>query len=446
MSDCKQDRHVDVIQPSSNRHRKDTISSSTEYILLSEIGFGRENCHTIVTYLSWERHDEITTLSIEARRNLMRIVLLSVFWVCSTSAFPVLAQSTSWAERITFSGDYRVRHEGFYNQKTGTGADAPSRNLIRVRGRFGLTTDINSYVSLHLRVATGNPENPISNNETLDKFFKRPTLALDRGFIRLSYGTGTKTVSADMGKISNPIYTKSQIVWDNDIQPSGIVEKFTIRKPSAYRFDVQLMQYAVEEVAAGKDAWMFGGQIHLEWTLRKGVEIDLSAGSYRYFKANLIAKSPITDIVKGNRKDSSGNFLSEFNLVNLNGGFTLQTGLPAYPVRIFGDFVVNTGAKKDVTGKKEHTGLYTGIRVGNAGKPGEISIAVVFLKVRQDAVLSTFSFSDVPSDGRQGAILELGIPLLPKTTFCLTGIFTKPLNGPVKSTLIRTQTDLSVQF
>lgn len=362
------------------------------------------------------------------------------------------AQEASWAERIKLSGDFRVRQEGFFNQKTGAGAKVPNRNRIRVRGRLGLAATVNSFTSFNLRMATGNPQDPISTNETLDEFFQTPHVNMDRAFIRLTYSRGTKTVSTDLGKIPNPAYSASQVVWDSDLNPTGITEKFSVKGQGALKqFDVQLMQYTIKEVKAGKDAGMVGGQVKLSLAPTKSVGLTLGIGDYKYIQANQIALSTNAGIVggvvnPGPRKDVSGKFVSKFNLVNVTGELTIQTGSAAYPLTAFWDWVINTGAKVDATGKKENTGLYTGIKIGKAGKPGEVALAGTFVRIRQDAVLSTFSFSDIPPDGRQGGMIEMSILLLPKTLLAFTGIFTKPINGAVKSTLVRTQLDLSVQF
>jgi hypothetical protein len=364
---------------------------------------------------------------------------------------PAAAQDAAWTDRIRFSGDYRVRHEGFYNQKNASGAGLPSRNRIRVRGRVGLAATVNPYTTFTLRLATGNPEDPISTNETLDDFFKRPEMNLDRGFVRLAYTSSSRpvTVSAEVGKIPNPAYSVSQLVWDADLNPSGITEKLTVKGGGAFKqFDVQLMQFAVDETGAGKDTWMFGGQAKLVVAPGRGVEAAVGLGDYVYFQPDAIAHAASSAVVKGNRTDANGDFISDFHLINITGEVTLQTGAPAYPVSLFADYAVNAGAKADTTGSREHTGLYAGIKIGKAGKPGEVSIAGTFLKTRQDAVLSTFGFSDVPADGRQGALVEISIPVLPRTAVNLTGIFTRPINavGAARATLVRTQLDLVVQF
>ena len=145
---------------------------------------------------------------------------------------PAEAQKKSWTEKITISGDFRNRFEGFYNRKNATtGADIGSRNRIRIRSRISLSAEINRFTVFSLRLATGNQGDPISTNETISTVFGHPSINLDRGFIRFKYSSSSKpvTVSADIGTFGNPAYSKTQVVWDSDLNPSGIVEKLTVK-------------------------------------------------------------------------------------------------------------------------------------------------------------------------------------------------------------------------
>lgn len=378
-------------------------------------------------------------------------------------AAPAPAQEVSWTDKISVTGDMRVRYEGFYNRKTSSGADDAARNRIRLRGRLALNARINPFIAAGIRLATGDPDNPTSANETLDDFFGRSTFNVDRLFVRFQYAASSKpvTVGADVGKFGNPAYTVSQLVWDGDLNPAGIVEKLWIRSDGILeRFDLGVMQYAIEEVNRGKDAWMFGAQAR--WALKPDDKVDLvfGAGDYKFFETDLIATSDNTAIRADNLKTTVPDpanpgetivtgFLSDFNLVNLNGELIIQAVAASYPVGVFVDYVVNTQAGRDATGKKQNTGVYAGVGIGKASKPGEIRLTGTYIKSRREAVLSTFSFSNVPADGRQGGMVAIDIPVLDGTAIKLTGIFTNRIDVPAgasNATLVRTQLDFNVRF
>lgn len=391
------------------------------------------------------------------------IVWTALILTLGSTARPVMAQEKkSWTDAITVSGDFRIRHEGFYNQKTATGADVPARNRERVRGRLGLNATINPSTSCGLRLATGTPGDPISTNQSLDNFFERPPFTLDRAYIRLQFKATTAPImfSTDIGRFANPAYKASELVWDDDLNPNGITEKLTVTgKNTLKQFEVILMQYTVKEVSAGKDAGMIGAQARLALAPSQKVEVAFGVGDYKYFQTDVIATAKNSQVVGadggpvGNRVVKTGmtitGFLSRFNMVNLAGEVTIKTNAPAYPVRLFGDIVINTQARADAAGNKDQTGLYAGVAIGRASNPGEVSLTGTYVRVRQDATLSTFSFSDVPADGRQGGMVKFSAPILPKTVVTLTGIVTKKLRVPAGTTnalLVRTQADLMVSF
>ena len=81
--------------------------------------------------------------------------------------------------RFRFSGDVRVRGEGFYQ-------DAPGfqdRNRGRIRVRFGVEGKMGDDFVGGFYIASGALGDPTSTNTTLTNFFEKKTIGIDRGYI-----------------------------------------------------------------------------------------------------------------------------------------------------------------------------------------------------------------------------------------------------------------------
>jgi polyhydroxyalkanoate synthesis regulator phasin len=89
-----------------------------------------------------------------------------------------------WLSRISLFGDLRYRHEGFYNSTITT--NSPDRNRERIRARFGLGVDVTEEVQGKLRIVSGDPNDPISTNQTLTDLFTRKPISLEWAYITVS--------------------------------------------------------------------------------------------------------------------------------------------------------------------------------------------------------------------------------------------------------------------
>lgn len=162
-----------------------------------------------------------------------------------------------WVSKFTLYGDVRVRYEFLYNHKTNddSGNAFPNfnaintgspfdlagsvaepqynvdqdRNRMRIRARMGETIDLASGFTSGLRLATGNDDQPVSENQTLGASgnaqggdFSKYALWLDRAYIK--YQTGgdpTRDISVTLGRFDNPFFGTT-LVWASDLAFDGI--------------------------------------------------------------------------------------------------------------------------------------------------------------------------------------------------------------------------------
>jgi hypothetical protein len=330
-----------------------------------------------------------------------------------------------WLEVITPFGDVRLRHEGFYQE------DKTARNRFRFRARIGLTANVSDEISGTVRLATGDPNDPISTNQSAQNTFSRKSINLDQAYLTLKPGKtfgiepGWFTLTA--GKFGVNSYRTSELVWDDDVSPEGATEALNVveRKEGFLRvLKVSAFQWVVDEVAAAQDPWMGGGQVVADAAFGTLANWTVGLADYHYEGLNAVASTYLSSF-KGNApftaqtpnsalansndvissdKDANGNrkilgYQSGYNILNanteLNSPDPVGLGVPA---GVFGDVAYNTQADG------RNVGLYAGAGIGKAGKDwyrnvlrnqGDWGLSYTYAWVEKDSVLSIFSFSDI---------------------------------------------------
>ena len=234
-------------------------------------------------------------------------------------------QTPEWTRGITLSGDIRVRGEGVFmdadnadifvdygainagggqniNDKTLGYVGPPYLNTLedrqraRIRARFGLKAQIDSWISAEVRVATGNDTSPVSTNQTLgggDEFGKY-ALWLDRAAIRL---TPAKDVALDFGRFANPFWT-GDLIFDDDINFDGVAvsarhalnPEFAVFGTAGafpiFNTDFNFGSRNAPEGKGGpfesKDKYLLAAQLGLDWTPRDDMRVRAAVGYFNF--------------------------------------------------------------------------------------------------------------------------------------------------------------------
>src|SRR5262245_51788744 len=92
-------------------------------------------------------------------------------------------KNIDWLSRFSFSGDMRNRFEGIDQSK---GPNATARNRERLRLRFGVTAKVTDEVLAGFRLVSGDPNDPISNMQTLGDAFTKKPISLDQAYITVT--------------------------------------------------------------------------------------------------------------------------------------------------------------------------------------------------------------------------------------------------------------------
>lgn len=362
---------------------------------------------------------------------------------------------------ITFSGDFRLRYEGFFNQ----GFDAPTkitdRNRAVFRARLQLAGRINKNLDYGLRVSTGSFTNPIGENQTFTDFFNRKPVGFDNYFIRYDskpdQGVG---VILQVGKFDYP-WKRTELTFDNDLQPEGAAETIYYKGKNFLK-DARLIAFQLpfSEAAAGVDSVLYGGQAQA--SVGKGEFGFTGAVTYLNFnQVDAIARSlsrPATQVGGGLefgttnrvRRDAMGNiigFVAGYNIVDILGE-ARYTKYKKFPVTLVLNYSRNTSGKLDKL--KERNGYWAEIKVGSTKEKGNIQFAYLFNRIEQDAVLSVFNYSDQLATNSRTSRVSVAYAVHSNVFFQFNGIFSQRFNTVpnVKDnrTLARIQMDINYRF
>ena len=151
--------------------------------------------------------------------------------------------SSSWPDRIKFSGDFRYREE-YIDQE-----NKETRNRNRIRLRLAAKAQVNDRLDMNFRLATG-VDDPASGNQTLDGGFNTKDFGLDRAYFNYKM---TDALTLTAGKMKNPAYKagKNQVIWDNDVNPEGVAIQL-----DSNGWKGNVVGYAIEEFSSSDDILM----------------------------------------------------------------------------------------------------------------------------------------------------------------------------------------------
>jgi len=364
-----------------------------------------------------------------------------------------------WVKKTTLFGDVRLRHEGFYHQPHKSGQLVTARNRERVRARVGVKVAFSDELSATLRVASGDPNNPVSTNETLTGNFTRKHVNLDWAFLTFSpgasFGIRPGAVSITGGKFPNPIFRVGQLVFDDDLSPEGASETFSLLdKPIGGLDQVKLhaLQWTFNEVSNAEDGWMFGGQVNPSGHLGS-VQVEAGIGQYWWLNSDQIAQalSANTSLTNTNllATDTTGKvtgYRGAFNESNATLSVTVPDAIGTQPVQAFADYVYNWEAATD-----DAHGLMGGLKLGQTKVRGDWALSGYYEHIGQEAAISTFTYDDFGLGGTnlEGPVVQLDYQLLNPLTLTARSHFTNFINRPAGSTnptLTRLQLDAQVKF
>ena len=251
-----------------------------------------------------------------------------------------------WTKRITVYGDIRLRGErdlqdpgNKNNTETGSypftdynalnagspfdtnGGTIPpllntteDRTRFRIRARLGVKAEVADWISTDIRLATGNDNSPVSENQTLGQGgnFSKYSIWLDRAYALLKVPDDLKynpdaSLKAYVGRFANPFWT-TDLEYSDDLNFDGAAVQGVV--PVTGRLKAWLTGGAFEVYNTdfnyanslsdfsgkfpSRDKYLFGGQVGMDYAPTPTVAAKVAVGLFDYSHVQGAESSPCT--------------------------------------------------------------------------------------------------------------------------------------------------------
>jgi hypothetical protein len=266
-----------------------------------------------------------------------------------------------WVNRWTFTGDVRTRYQGdfFPNDNDDTGAfpnfnaintGSPfnvagtefspqynvnqDRELFRIRARIGADVDLQEGFSAGIRLASGQDDSPVTENQTLGYAnngqggnFSKYSIWLDRAFLKYAYGEDpNRNFSITVGRMDNPFFSTT-LIWARDLGFDGITAQgryfvgrgvtpfLTAGAYPVFNTDFNFATNQPDKYES-EDKYLFAGQLGADWTINKDLNAKLAGAIYYFDNVEGHLSSPFTPLTtsdQGNTDDSRPAFAQNGN-------------------------------------------------------------------------------------------------------------------------------------
>jgi hypothetical protein len=413
-----------------------------------------------VTYVPQVVKDQIAT---QAASEVRKEVAAQVIAQARSERWGVPGALPDWLRNVRFYGDVRFRVEdalyakdnlqNFYlnfqaiNSAGGIGK-AGAAAILNVtqdrprmvsRLRFGGLVNLGGDLKADFRLASGNPSNAISTNQTLGGYGARWQLGVDKAALLWQPHSRSWRQDLDLrlGRFDNPFATNGELVFDQDLMFEGASASFEWNRVRGWDERTSRWLFAtvgafpLQEVElSSKDKWLIGGQVGTEIPFSFDSKLRIAGGLYNFRNVAGQLNTPDNKLLdytapaalqKGNTLfDIRNDTDPSTNLFALAGKYRLLTGLVQADVLIAGEnhvilsgeWVKNVGwDRADVLAR---TGLNlvprtTGYEVGVAvGRPrvagyGQWRAGFAYKHLERDAVLDSFTDSDFHLGGTDAA-------------------------------------------
>ncbi len=344
----------------------------------------------------------------------------------------------SWTEHIKAKGDLRYRLE------TIDAEGSALRHRHRIRARAALHAEVAPGLSAVIGLGTGEKNDPVSNNQSLDDAFASKPIWLDLAYFEYSplEDFGLAVLG---GKMKNPLYAvgKSELLWDPDLNPEGgalmFQHSFGLVEPFA-----NAAAFYADERSDDRDAWVAAAQAGVKLNFADGAFYVLAGGRYvdfRNLRGRTVLWDPTDSFGNSATADADGNLTYDEDY-DLTGGFLELGGkVASLPWSIFGDTVQNIAVDED------NFGWLVGAALGKCKEPLDFCLRYIYREVEADAVVGLFTDSDFVGGGTDGKGHEInaGVQIAKGTQTGITYFYNqRPLENSTEYQ--RTQMDLKLKF
>jgi hypothetical protein len=377
-----------------------------------------------------------------------------------------IGESDKWLKDLKFKGDLRLRYEAFANKgNSGATTERADRNRFRFRLRYGFEKKFSDDFKVGFRMATGSTSDPTSTNQTMTADFGYKGIFIDQAYATYTPNWANvgpiSGAEVTAGKFKNPFEEgSSDLVWDRDVTPEGIYEKFNIKLLKTDNLDlgsyVTAGQFVLQENSnhsvTASDASLFAVQFGLEPALQtslsdKPIKLKSAVSFYGYDNyANNNNWQGWGTNDKGNPQvptDTTELAARQFQLLEVYN--ELKFNVKGVPVSPYVDWVTNLGNHANqytVPGSYDSHAWALGIKLGKLDKKGSWETSYAYKYIGRNSVTG-FADSDFNGDddhvGKRGSVIKAGYGLTDYLSLNAAAFFVQNLNAPYTTGLAANQ-------
>jgi len=345
------------------------------------------------------------------------------------------SQTEPWWESIDPYGDVRLRYDATKREDYG--------DDFRYRLRLGLEAALSDAISAGIEIRSGNPKNPVSDNQSFGGVFSKHQFSVAEVFGQFQF---SPRFSLTAGKFEHaPRWVVSDMHWDTDVTLEGFLERVALRRRDDHflsRLDASVYQLFLAESDQG-DAWLLGIQIRPTLRLGENDTLAVGAGFDYLLDPQRVADRTLAGELAGNRLtnllDESGQLISDFRILSGHvqwmgrevNGWSLTSSFFFYK-NVGAEDVVGTeiGTGAQGRGSDNDSAFFFRLTTDQGRGPEQLRIRFAYYYSEPDALLYAFMQSDTRrSSNLNGARVDLRVGMPARTYFNITWYRTKPKLG-----------------
>ena len=315
---------------------------------------------------------------------MKKLALLLLAFALMAPAFGAEDKTETWLDRVDFKGDLRLRYEGFDQDNR---FDDGRRDRFRLRLRVGMTTQVNDMIKLGFELRSGNPDDPVSDNQSLDGGLSKMDIAIAQAYADFALHESVNLIA---GKFApKKLWTVSDMHWDDDVVVEGAMMRFRqdIWAANAYVF-------VLEESSSGDDAYYYGVQAGP--TIKSGKNtFKVGVGYETIDEAQAVVDLTLEGDLDGNNVtnilDENDMLVSDFDILSAFVEWK-HKGNDRWPITVKGFFYNNTGAEG--AGEDHDTAYFARFQIGDYKKPGQMAFRFSRYYSEPDALFYAWTQSD----------------------------------------------------
>lgn len=350
---------------------------------------------------------------------------------------PVSETKTHWYDRLDFKADLRLRYESFY-----VDAIPPNdqRHRFRLRIRPGIYTDVTDWMDVGLQLRSGDPLDPVSDNQSVDGGFSMKEIAISEGFAGFR---PTGWLDVTLGKFDpGKKWVVTDMQWDDDVTVEGAMQELSFGP-----LKTDLYQFILEESGSGHDSYMLGGQVYAKFGSDSAGAFTVGAGFDNWVRPQLVVDLTLGSRLRGNEVtnllDNEDRLYSDFDVYT---GFARWTWsrTERWPVTVHLAGYYNAGAAGP--GEEYNKGYFARVQVGDYKEKYQPMFRYTRYYSEPDAIFYVFTQSDTTrASDLDGHRFDFRLGFVKRSYFNLTWYHTNPVYDSAP-TMDRFQMDYIVRF